>query len=58
MSVYSTKTLNRNQAIYDLMKVWKMPQDLTNEELAQEMFNRFGDEDLPNSTLNNYIVED
>ena len=58
MSVYSTRTLTRDEAIRELLFVWKMPNQMTNEELGEAMFNFIGREDLPNSPLNNYQVID
>lgn len=58
MSVYSTRTLRRDEAIQMLNRVWKHPEQMTNEELEDNLFNLIGREDLPNSPLNNYCVID
>lgn len=58
MSVYSTKTIKREEAIAELLTVWKHPAMLTNSELEEEMFNHFGREGLERSRLENYDVID
>lgn len=58
MSVYSTKTISREEAIAMLCQVWKMPHQMSNYELEEALFNFIGREGLPNSPLNNYIVKD
>lgn len=58
MSVYSTQTVTREEAIKMLESVRpRTIYEMTNEELAEELFNKIGREDLPNSPCHNYIVE-
>lgn len=56
MSVYSTVSISRSEAIRRLKKVWKTPDQMTDWELEQAMFDHFGREGLPNSELHNYNV--
>ena len=63
MSVYSTKTITREDAIRqidsELLRKKKLcTSDLSNEELEHKMFELFGDEYLDDSRFENYIVED
>ena len=58
MSIYSTVTISRNEAIQRLTSVMRWPSQMTNEELEEEMFNKFGREGLENSRLENYTVKD
>lgn len=56
MSVYSTRTISREEAIKELKEVRLDYESMTNVELEDVMFSLIGREDLPNSPLNNYIV--
>ena len=58
MSVYTTRKLTRGEAIYKLQSDWKFPSQLTNKELEEELFDKFGREGLESSELANYIVSD
>jgi len=56
MSVYTTVKITREDAIKQLMAAPKTFFEMTNEELADAMFNRYGREELPNTRLENYMV--
>jgi len=58
MSIYSTRTLTRNEAIKELWQVFKTPEQMTNRELEKAMFDLIGSEYNEDSPLNNYIVTD
>ncbi len=58
MSVYHTVEINRAEAIERLMQAWKMPSEMSNYELEEALFNTFGRENLPGTTLENFIVKE
>lgn len=59
MSVYTTKTITRSEAIRQILEERAKKGDLyglSNDELADLMFTTFGSEYLPNSRLEDYKV--
>jgi len=59
MSVYTTVTLSREEAISRIREEdakRKSYHEMSNYELEEKLFEYFGNEDLPHSRLENYIV--